>query len=209
MKKRSAFMVLLIGLLLILVSSTASTSKTILTGTGFQQSEETDELIKLIESSYQIEAQAGRDFDISGFKNIFINDSRGGALAESTMNFIKSVDPDSFKDSYGYLDYKIAYYKWWKDGALKIETILESIKNKDRRMSESEIQFLLDVNGRTSMPRLKGEIISNALSFTSIHINGDIATVIFDDGPRTNQMTLVKVDHEWFIAGNKILSVHP
>jgi len=47
------------------------------------------------------------------------------------------------------------------------------------------------------------------IKFISITINDDHAIATFDDGPRTNEMTLVKVDGKWLIAGNKILSLHP
>lgn len=39
--------------------------------------------------------------------------------------------------------------------------------------------------------------------------NGEIASVIFDDGPGTNKMIVVKIKDKWYIAGNMILSVHP
>jgi hypothetical protein len=45
--------------------------------------------------------------------------------------------------------------------------------------------------------------------FIAIAIDGDQSVATFDDGLRTNEMTLVKVDENWLIAGNKILALHP
>jgi len=72
---------------------------------------------------------------------------------------------------------------------------------------------LVDSKGRMAGPRScpgpesRGSKID--LEFLSLHINGDVASVVFDDGPRTNQMTLVNVNHHWYIAGNRILALHP
>ncbi len=175
---------------------------------GVQQTKETDEIQKVIEASYAIEAKAGRDFDTSKFQDAFINDTRGGELSQSTVEFIESVDANH-KASYGYLDYKLAYFSWWEKGALQLETLFAKVKNENRKMTKDEMRSLFDQKGRLAMPRLKGESTKKNLSFDSIEIKGDTAVAIFDDGPRTNQMILVKVENQWFIAGNKILSVHP
>ena len=176
---------------------------------GIQQTKEVDEIEKVIEASHVAEASAGRDFDTSKFQKIFINDPRGGELSQSTVEFIESFGQGDHKTSYGYLDYKLAYYLWWEKGALQLETLLTKIKNGNRKMTKDEMISLLDQKGRLAMPRLKGEIVKKNLFFISIEVIGDMAVAVFDDGPRTNQMTLVKVENQWFIAGNKILSVHP
>ncbi len=47
------------------------------------------------------------------------------------------------------------------------------------------------------------------IQFISIAVDGDQAVATFDDGPRTNEMTFVKIDGKWLIAGNKILALRP
>ena len=168
-----------------------------------------DEVQKVIEASYMIETQAGRDFDTSKFHEIFINDPRGGYLSQATSEFVKSESQDNQRNSYGYLDYKLAYYFWWKKGALRLEALINTVNNENRKMTKEEKKSLFDHSGRLVMPRLLEESVKYHLSFRSIEIKGDTAVAIFDDGPRTNQMIIVNVSNKWFVAGNKILSVHP
>jgi len=176
---------------------------------GVQQTEEVNKIQKVIERSYEIEAKAGRDFDTSMFDKVYANDIRGGELSQSTVEFIESVFHDQGKDTYGYLDYKLAYFAWWGKGALKAEMIFTKAKNENRKMTKDEVRSLLDEKGRLAMPRLKGDVVKKNLTLNSVEVNNDVAVVIFDDGPRTNQMTLVKVNNNWLIAGNKIIAVHP
>jgi hypothetical protein len=111
--------------------------------------------------------------------------------------------------SYGYLDYKIAYYSWWEKGALKYEELKRNADNENRALTTNEVKTLVDNKGRMALTRLKSESVPAKLTFLSIDIKNDVAIAVFDDGPRTNQMTLVKVENKWFIAGNKFLSIHP
>ena len=175
----------------------------------FQSNTETEKIQKVIEESYKIEAKAGRDFDTSKFSSVFINDQRGGQLEQPFIDLITSVALENEASNYGYLDYKLAYYTWWGKGSLQYEAIESKAKSENRKMTKEELKSLFDEKGRLAMPRLKGEEKKPILSFTTIEVNDDMAIAVFDDGPRTNQMTLVKVEGQWFIAGNKITAVHP
>jgi hypothetical protein len=140
---------------------------------------------------------------------VFINDQRGGQLEQPFIDLITSVAQEKGASKYGYLDYKLAYYTWWKNGSLQYEAIESKAKSENRKMTKEELKSLFDEKGRLAMPRLKGEEKKPYLSYTTIEVNDDMAIAIFDDGPRTNQMTLVKIEGQWFIAGNKITAVHP
>ncbi len=209
MNKRVLIIASSIAVIMILTALLIATSAPGKAYPGVSQTKEVDEIQKVIEASYVIEAKAGRDFDTSKLQDVFINDLRGGDLSQSTVEFVESVSPDNDKDSYGYLDYKLAYYSWWKKGALQMEALFTTVKNENRKMTKEEMRSLFDQKGRLAMPRLKGVSVKKNISFDSIEVKGDTAVAVFDDGPRTNQMTLVKLENKWFIAGNKILSVHP
>jgi len=177
---------------------------------GVPQTKDALQIQEVIKKSYELEALAGKTFDTSFFQDVFINDPRGGNLSNSTIEFITDVTKESKKPNYGYLDYKLTYYAWWKDGAKKIEGLMDYAKKENRQaLTKNEMKSLIDNKGRIAMGRLKGNYIPVSLIFFSMEIQDEIAMVIFDDGPRTNQMTLVRVDNKWFIAGNNILSVHP
>lgn len=162
-----------------------------------------------IKVAYEIEEVAARTFDTSRFSEVFINDPRGGKLDDSTLKLVEEMLGRKDLTAAGYLDYKIAYYKWWERGAQKIEALQSKAEAEGRALTPEELYSLVDSSGRIAMPRAQGPIQEVNLDFYSISIDGDVAVAIFDDGPRTNKMTLVKVNGRWYIAGNEILAIHP
>lgn len=175
---------------------------------GIPQTQDARDIQEVIQKSYDLEGMAGRTFDTSSFKDVFINDPRF-ELDPSTVKFITDVTNEPIKDKYGYLDYKLAYFNWWKEGALKIERYRAKAKEEGRQsLTEEETKSLMDENGRAAAPRLQGDFEPNVLYFFTIDVHDDIATATFDDGPRTVKMTLVKVKDKWLIAGATILSIH-
>ncbi len=203
MKKLFQIAIACVALLLLAASFTIIPGKA---STGVSQTPETDAIQKAIKKSNLIEQKAGHDFDLSKFSDVFINDPRGGPLAPSTIEFIESVFTER-KTTYGYLDYKLAYYTWWGGGAEKLDKIFAEMEKENRKMKADEIQSLFDNHNRMAAPRLKGEITEKQYYFSSIDINGDVAVAIFDAAPYTNKMTLVKVNGQWLIANNTFLSV--
>jgi hypothetical protein len=201
--------ILLIGLIAILIFITfgvnLSTGKS---QESIPQNQEDKQILEVISQSYDLEAKAGRTFDFSAFDTVFINDPRGGNLDTSTVDFITSITKENKKSFYGYLDYKIAYYSWWRDGALKYERLTSNAESTKRGLTTEESKSLVDEKGRMAMPRLQGNYVPTKLTFLSLNLKSDIAVVVFDDGPRTNQMTMVKFNDKWYIAGNIILAIH-
>lgn len=176
---------------------------------GIPQTEDAKLIQEVVEKSYEIEAIAARTFDLSSFPSVFVNDPRGGELSSSTVEFVQSVYKDYSTQYFGYLDYKTAYYSWWKSGALRLEELQTNAAREKRSLTEDELRSLIDDDGRIAMPRSQGTPLPPTLEFTSIEVEGDEAIVVFDDGLRVNQMVLVKIDAHWYIAGNRILSLHP
>jgi hypothetical protein len=176
---------------------------------GIPQTQDARDIQEVIQKSYDLEGMAGRTFDTSSFKDVFINDPRF-ELDPSTVKFITDVTHEPIKDKYGYLDYKLAYFNWWKEGAEKLEEYWAKAKEEGRQtFTEEETKSLVDENFRAAAPRLQGDFEPNVLHFFSIDIHDDIAAATFDDGPRTVKMTLVKVKDRWLIAGATFLSIHP
>ena len=175
---------------------------------GVPDTEESLAIQETIKRSYEIEAEAATTFDTSAFASIFINDSRGGTLIPSQLKFMQDITNDSSKTDFGYLEYKMTYFDWWGQGAIALEELQSKTESEGRNPSQEEMQSLIDSTGRMAPARSTSLQIPE-IEFISITINDDYAIATFDDGPRTNEMGLVKVDGKWFIAGNKILSLHP
>jgi hypothetical protein len=193
----------------VLIFSNRSVSTEQVRAEGMPNTADTERIVQTIKRAYELEEKAARTFDTTEFASVFINDPRGGTLDASTIDFVKDVTNNPRLTMIGYLDYKVAYYKWWEIGALQIEALQDKAQAEQRPLSQDELLSLVDSKGRVAMPRAQGPISPVYLEFLSISIDNDVAIVVFDDGPRTNKMILVRVNEEWYIAGNEILSVHP
>jgi hypothetical protein len=169
---------------------------------------ETKEVIKTVERSYDIEAEAGYTFDITKFSDVFINDPRFPVSA-GTLETVRELTNNPSLESAGYLDYKLAYYSWIIHATTHAEKIKEKAKKENRALTEEERKSLVDSKGRMAPARSESPTRSLPLTFFSVEINGDIATVVLDDGPRTIKLTLVMVDKKWYVAAYKGLVMHP
>lgn len=170
------------------------------------------EIKNTIHLSYEIDAKAAFYFDDTLFPEVYVNDSRGGKLSGTVLDLIKSVkgDPTLTSDSVGFLDYKYAINQWSKEGAARAEQVWAEAKREGRNyLTDEEAKSLIDSSGRIAPSRLPTSVhITVNITYKSISINGDVAKATFDDGSQTIEMTLVKVNERWYIAGEKIIHSH-
>jgi hypothetical protein len=196
-----AICVILAVLLLVLSQSLKAYS-------GVPDTENARQIQDTIVKSYQIEDAAARDFDTSLFPTVFVNDPRGGELSPSTIDLVRDYNKDATSNYIGYLDSKLAYYSWWEQGALRLEELWAKAAQEGRHLTREEMNSLMDSGGRLAAPRLQGPVPTPEIRFISISVKGDLAIATFDDGGRTIEMTLVKINGQWYIAGNKVIDVH-
>lgn len=222
MKKKATIIAMLIALMAITIAAVVFTKpETTKASLGVPDTAEAKQIQETIRRAYEIEAIAARTFDTSQFASVFTNDPVV-RLEPSTIEFIREVAKDVSKtdskleyltsrtdDRLGYLDYKLAYYIWWKVGAEKIETLQAVAEEEKRELTQEEKQSLIDTSGRIAPPRAQGEASVPELKFESIEIKGNMALAVYDDGPRTIEMTLVKKGGQWYLAGGKLLNLHP
>jgi hypothetical protein len=175
---------------------------------GVPDTAEAREVQTTISRAYEIEARAARTFDTSEFASVYINDPRGGALDPALVELIADYGGRP-SDAAGFLDYKLAYYACWREGALRLEQMWDKAAREGRGLTLEEMQSLRDRSGRPASPRAPEEMQGTQLEFKSIAVSGDTATAVYDDGPRLNRATLVKVDGVWYIAGVQGLQMHP
>ncbi len=200
-KKSSIFWGILALLLLIIILSARLNRA----DSGISDTEDAKKIQAVLQKAYDLEAKAAHDFDTSQFSSVFVNDPRV-PLAESTNEFVKTVMiqmGEPVREHYGFLDYKIAYFELWRAGALASEAIQQRAQQENRALTADENRAMLE-----NMHRAAGAERKTALVFHFIKVNGNLATVVFDDGPRLNEMQLVKSNNNWYIAGWKILQVN-
>lgn len=118
---------------------------------------EAKEIMKTVEKAYQIEAKAARNFDPRDFPTVFINDSRF-PIYPVTLQVVREMTNNLSLESAGYLDYKLAFYSWWREGALHREELQKKAKSENRELSKEERKSLTDAYGRVAFPRREGAI---------------------------------------------------
>lgn len=176
---------------------------------GVPNSEASRRIQETIVLSYVIENEAAMTFDTSRFATVFVDDDRGD-LSLDQLKFVQNVTQQINKTDFGYLTYKLAYYNWWSKGAIAMEELQAKAVEENRDITKEEIQKLIESQSGLLPPARAEFLIEEPnIKFISLTINEDLSTVTFDDGPRTNEATLVKINGSWFIAGNSILALHP
>lgn len=217
MTKNKLFVFFAATVLMIVAGIALTMPKTTEASPALLDTPESMQIQDVIRRSYEIEAIAARTFDTSQFSSVFAN-SPIGKLSPLTIEFVReavavndelkylTTKPDS---EVGFLDYKLAYYIWWKKDAERFDTLLAVAEKENRDLTEEEAASLVDNTGRVAAPRLDGDATIPDLKFFSVEIDGNVALVVFDDGPRTNLMTLIRDNGLWYIVNWKILDVHP
>ncbi len=169
---------------------------------------ETKEVIKAIEKAYSIEAKASYSFDFSKFSTIFTNDPRF-PVSPGTLETVRQLTLNPTLETAGWLDYKIAYYSWMRDSILLAEAIHARAKSENRELAEEEKKLLKDPWGRTAPARAQSGDRKNIIRYLTVEINDDVAVVTLTRGMYYSELTLVLVDKNWYIAGEKYLSISP
>ncbi|RJP51357.1 MAG: hypothetical protein C4583_08935 [Anaerolineaceae bacterium] len=166
------------------------------------------QIMETINRAYEIQREGGRTFNFDRFDQVFINDPRF-PMPPGTLQVVREMTYNPSLETAGFLDYKLAYYTWWRDSILKKEALEGKAKAENRELTDEERRSLVDQYGRSAPARPPQNLpeAAPALKFLSIEINGEIAIAKLDDGPTIVQYTLVLVNHRWYIADMKILMV--
>ena len=209
MKKNLFFILSLVLLFGILGFSKASADRGQSEATnGIPNTAKAKEVMKTIERAYDIQVEAAYTLDLSKFPTVFINDPRF-PVNPGTLETVRQLTYNPSLKSAGYLDYKMAYYSWKRDAILHFEQLHAKAKAENRDLTEKEKKSLVDSYGRVAPSRAESPKRTNPIIFKSVEIDGDIATVVLNEGVRTVRLTLVFVDKNWYIAASETLSVHP
>jgi len=163
-------------------------------------------IMQTVENAYDVEAKASYSFDLSKFSSVFVNESRY-RLNLDALEFVKTFVGNPSLEVSGYLDYKIAYYNWWKEGLSRYNDIREKAIAENRNMTKDELNAFLASKWGKIPGRIKDPGRRFKIRFVSINIDKDIATVIFNAGQKTFDLYLVLINGQWYIAGNKEISI--
>lgn len=163
----------------------------------------------VIEKAYYLEGMAARNFDVSQFPTAFVNDP----------SVVLSKDHGAFMDRFrtahtnasisnGFLDYKLAFYGQWKQGAEALGKVEATAKAQNRSISPSEVQGLIEQNAQFVVPPRTDPIYTTPIRFDGFVVDGGRAEVVCDDGADLNRYFLLKTSNGWRIGGWRILQEH-
>ncbi len=177
-----------------------------LPSTEIPQSQENTEIFRLVESAFDIESKAAYDFNTERFADVFAN-SPLVMLLGNKNEFIGNFNPAANSVRYGYLDYKIAYYKWWQESSSFFEALDIKALSENRKVSQEEIKELIDSEwsqewglapARAASPERR-----TVLRFVALDKKDEIVTVYLHDGLKLHILYLTQIDGRWFIVGDK------
>lgn len=175
---------------------------------NFPDTQEAKKVIKAIENSYDVEAKAAYTFDLSEFHTVFINDSRFPVMSD-TLETVRQLTRKPSLESAGWLDYKMAYYSWVRDSILLFEAVHAKAKAENRDLTEEERKSLVDPWGRIAPARTTGFIRRAPITYLTLEITNDIATVTLLRDAYHSKLSLVLFNEEWYVANEFFLSVSP
>ena len=176
------------------------------------ENEDAQEIIEIVEKMYVVETKAGYDFLTEDFSSVFISDSRFTLLPEK-VEYTKYFTDVPSLNLFGYLDYKIAYYIWWQNGASQYEAIQAKATSENREVSSEELRTVTNSEWakKWGLPSVREEspVREHFLQVTSIEIGSEFTTVYLFDGHELVELYLVKIDSRWFVAGEKDVTTKP
>ncbi len=199
--------IIILGFSISLAAAKVNASPSSIISASIPDTKEAKEIMKTIESAYDIEAEAANKFDISKFPTVFINDSRFN-VDPYTLDVVRQLTNQPELESAGWLDYKVAYYSWRIDTTLHAEAVKEKAKAENRQLTEEEKKSLTDAWGRTAPGRALSSTRKIPLTFISLDVKDDIAIVKLNDGTYTAELTLVLIENKWYIAAFKGISLN-
>lgn len=214
MKKQMLFKAIIaicvVFLAILAITLITKTKSEVIAFPGIPDTEDSKLIRDTIIQSYIIEGEAAMTFDTSSFSSVFVDDSRGAKISPSQLKFMQTITQQKSRTDFGYLTYKKGYFTWWGNGAIAMEGLQAKALEKNRALTDEEMQSLLaSSSGMLPPARVESMDGEPKINFISITVDSDQGTAVFDDGLRTNEMTLVKINEKWLISGNKILALHP
>jgi hypothetical protein len=145
--------------------------------------------LKVFSDGYRLRAQAARDFDVSKFAGLYIDDPDVPLtlLQQSTLERIAPGVPKS-----GLLTFQIEFYKYWSAGNVAAQRVKAA---EDARVLPDPADVA------AAIPARDDPIVMPQLTLKSAEITTTRAVIVVDSEPALFTVTLIKHGDRWFIAG--------
>lgn len=174
---------------------------------GVPNTVEAHQIMAAMDTAYEMLGNAGQTFDAIDFSQVF-TDTADYPLSDQQREAVANVLGESVAQHAGYLTAMSAQTIAHGQGAKLLRAALDKAKAENRDLTTVEFQELLKAN-QGQPPTLGSSITAKTtLTFNSIAIDGDRATVEYDDGAALQRAILVRSQGKWLIAGITPIWVH-
>lgn len=168
---------------------------------------EAHQIMAAMDTAYQIIGNAGQTFDASNFSQVFI-DTTDYPLSDQQRAAVAGLLGESAAQHAGYLTAMSIQTIARGQGAKLLRTALDKAKAENRDLTAAEFQELIKAN-HGQLPTLGSSIMAKTtLTFNSIAIDGERATVEYDDGAALQKAILIRTQGKWLIASITPIWVH-
>lgn len=182
-------------------------SNRIKAGSEAPNSPEASRVKTVMERAYDLIGTAAQTYDVSGFATVFI-DTADYQLTAKQQEGVAAILGAEAAQKAGYLTAMQAHYISLGHGASLLQAALTQAKAEGHELSAEEFQAIIKAN-HDQVPTLPSPVIAKTnLTYESIEIAGDRATLRYDDGAALQEAILVKIKDQWYIAGITPVWVH-
>ena len=176
--------------------------------TEIEDPAEAEEIERAIEKGYEAIGYASRTNDPSKLSEILV-DTSDFRPTRKIREQIKKVYGAKAARKAGYLTAMETKYILAGIGEKKMQEILDKARAENREVTRAEWQEIIQANGGTVPPEVYDDPnAKQTFTFEKIEINGDRATVYYDDMAAYQKATLVKIDGKWFISNIEPIVIH-
>ena len=204
----------LIALALVIGVSTAAVQTTqvpewpTLKSTTPPDPKEVQAIERVVEQSYEVTGIAARTFEVSRFGEIFANDP-AVSLSKEEVDYLMQNNGLALGSAQasGLLDYKLAFFGNWKNGAEGLERLEKQARLEGRPIRAEDLKAI-SKSGQHPTARRTDPMYKTNVKFTTVVVDGMRAEVVCDDGAVTYLLALLKTEHGWRIVGQRVLDIH-
>lgn len=209
MSKKKNILVAIVIVTIVLVSIVLLQPYQANASPGIPNSPDAQQIMAVMDRAYQLIGHASQSFDVSEFSAVFV-DTDDYEITDEQRDAIAATlgVPISDVGNIGYLTAMQLKYVSMGQGASLLREAMKKAKAENRQLSPADLQELAKAN-HGKLPSLGSPVTKKTvLTFESIEIEGDRASVRYDDGAALQEAILVKVNGKWLIASIKPIWIH-
>jgi hypothetical protein len=174
---------------------------------GIPDSADAKQIMATVERAYRLFNSAGRTGDVSEFPAVF-TDTADYPYTDALRQQMATEFGVEAKDvqGAGYLTAIMARYVAQGRAAQQLQAALAKARAENREITTEELQQVAASNQGILPPYVLDA--KTTLTYESIEIDGDRATVRYDDEAALQEAILVRLNGNWLIASMRPIKIH-